>query len=143
MPRMMTRPVILRRAFWLNRAATDSIATPLVHSYARFNLYFAPDICHLDFRPAHMASIDGLLQHPRAYRSQILPITSLFHAFSMMTYLIFQCITNSANRTSSSPRLRSSCSSIMQAISRFRSILVLATFSYTLFVLISYTLASI
>jgi hypothetical protein len=47
-----------------------------------------------------------------------------------MAYLIFQCLTNSANRTSTSPRLRLLCSSIKQAFSRFRSIFVLAPFSY-------------
>jgi hypothetical protein len=34
------------------------------YSYARFNLYFAPDICLLDFRPAHMASNS---KHRRAF----------------------------------------------------------------------------
>jgi hypothetical protein len=113
----------------------------MTYSYARFNLYFAPDMCLLDFRPAHMESIDGLSRHPRAKRSKILPITSLFYAFSMMAYLIFQCFIDSVNQTSTSPRLprRSSRSSIMQAISRFSSIFILASFSYICFVLISYT----
>jgi hypothetical protein len=41
----------------------------MTYLYARFNLYFAPDMCHdhchLDFRLAHMASIDELSRHPR------------------------------------------------------------------------------
>ncbi len=60
----------------------------------------------------------------------------------MMAYLIFQCLSDSANLTYTSSRLRLSCSSIKQAISRSRSIFVLAPFSYISFVLISYTLAS-
>ncbi len=50
-----------------------------------------------------------------------------------MAYLIFQCFIDSVNLTSTSSRLRS----------RFRSIFVLAPFSYIRFVLISYLLASI
>jgi len=61
----------------------------------------------------------------------------------MLAYLIFQCYINSVNLTSTSPRLRSSRSSIVKAISRLRSIFVLAPFPYIRFVLISYTLASI
>ena len=61
----------------------------------------------------------------------------------MLAYLIFQCYINSVNLPSTSPRLRSSRSSIMIAISRLRSIFVLAPFSYIRFVMISYTLASI
>jgi hypothetical protein len=60
-----------------------------------------------------------------------------------MANLIFQCFINSMNQTSTSPRLRSSRSSIMQAISRFRSIFVHAPFSCSRFVLIACTLALI
>ena len=60
----------------------------------------------------------------------------------MRAYLIFQCSTNSAGLTSTSPRLRLSCSSVKRTISRFRFIFALAPFTYISFVFISKTLAS-
>ncbi len=70
----------------------------------------------------HHQAATGFLLEQRSSEwlncNAISPITSLFCAFSTMAYLTFQCLINSANQTSTSPRLRLSWSSIKQAISR-------------------------
>jgi hypothetical protein len=64
----MTRSVILLWAFSHSRAANNPNATPIVYSMLIRHLQklvfiyfsFATDMCLLDFRPTHPASIDGL-----------------------------------------------------------------------------------
>ncbi len=132
MPRLMIRRIILWRAFahgWTAKRPDFNALRPfhavLTSAHARFYFSFAIDMCLFTFRPTHPASIVWLSWHMWINRSRILPITSVVFACSTMPYLIFQCWIISANRLSTSPRLRSSCSSTRRTSTRIRLLFIL------------------